>query len=149
MAIVLRPARTTDAEAIIDLGIESVCHDPLPVVIDRKAMRETFAAVAGRANHFCWVAEKDGAVVAGVVAVSQPAFWFRGQQVSVLLFYSRSKGAGLPLLRKLAEWVKGRPAIKLAIVELEPGVDPRIASAFKRLGFKRESTNLCFVRGQQ
>lgn len=145
----IRPATIRDADAVIGLGIESVSRDPLPVVIDQKAMRETFAAMVGRPNHFCWVAEKDGAVVASVVACSQPAFWFRGQQVSVLLFYSRSKGAGLPLLRKLAEWIKGRPAIKLAIVELEPGVDPRIASAFKRLGFKRESTNLCFVRGQQ
>lgn len=138
-----------DADAIVELGVESVSRDPLPVTIDRVAMRETFLSLAGRPNHFAWVAEEGGQVVAGVVACSQPGFWFRGQQVSVLLFYSRIKGACLPLLRRLAEWVRSRPAVKLAVVELEPGMDRRIATAFRRLGFKRESTNLCFVRGVQ
>lgn len=143
----IRPATIRDADAVIGLGIESVSRDPLPLVIDKKAMRETFLSLVGRPNHFCWVAEQDGVVVAGVVAICQPIFWARGQQVSVLLFYTRAKGAGMPLLRKLAEWVKGRPAIKLAVFELEPGADPRIVKALKRMGFLRESANLCYVRG--
>jgi hypothetical protein len=141
-----RPAKATDADAIVSLGVESVSRDPLPVTIDKRAMRETFLSLVARPAHFCWVAEKDGEVVAGVVACTQPSFWFTRQQCSVLLFYTRVKGAGMPLLRIFADWVKSRPVIKLAIVELEPGVDPRLVKAWKRLGFKRESTNLCFVR---
>lgn len=144
--LTFRPATTRDTEAIVSLGVESVSRDPLPLVIDKKAMADTFLSLVGRPNHFCWVAEQDGAVVAGVVAICQPIFWARGQQVSVLLFYTRAKGAGLPLLRKLAAWVKSRPVIKLAVFELEPGVDERVIKALKRMGFLRESTNLCYVR---
>jgi hypothetical protein len=144
--MIIRPATIADADAIVSLGVESVSRDPLPVTIDRKAMRDTFLSLVGKPMHFAWVAEVDGQVVAGVVACTQPGFWFTRHQCSVLLFYSRVRGAGLPLLRRLADWVKGRPVIKLAVVELEPGIDPRILKAFKRLGFKRESTNLTYVR---
>ena len=40
---------------------------------------------------------------------------------------------------------RGKP-IKLAIVEREPGVDPRRVRFFKRVGFERESLNLSYVR---
>lgn len=146
MTILIRPARAADADAIVSLGVESVSRDPLPVTIDKRAMRETFLSLVGKPVHFAWVSEEAGEVVAAVVACSQPGFWFTRQQCSVLLFYSRQPGAGLPLLRRFAEWVKSRPIIKLAVVELEPGVDPRIVAAFKRLGFSRESTNLTYVR---
>lgn len=141
-----RPARHGDADAIVSLGVESVSRDPLPVTIDRAAMRETFLSLVGRPMHFCWVAERAGEVVAGVVACSQPSFWFSRQQCSVLLYYSRQPGAGLPLLRQFARWVKERPAIKLAVFELEPGVDERLVRALKRMGFTRESMNLTYVR---
>lgn len=143
----IRPATIKDADAVVGLGVESVSRDPLPLVIDKKAMREMFMSLVGRANQFAWVAERDGAVVASVAACCQPIFWARGQQVSVLLFYSREKGAGLPLIRKLVEWIKSRPAIKLAVFELEPQADPRIAKALRRLGFARESQNVTYVRG--
>jgi hypothetical protein len=143
---VIRPATAADADAIVSLGVESVSIDPLPVTIDRRAMRATFLDLVGKPHGFAWVAEVDGKVVAGVVAISQPGFWFTRHQCSVLLFYTRVKGAGMPLLRRFAEWVKSRPVIKLAVFELEPGVDPRIMAALKRMGFKRESTNLTYVR---
>lgn len=145
--LTFRVARITDADAIVSLGVESVSRDPLPVTIDRAAMRETFLSLVGRPVHFCWVAEQGGEVVAGVVACSQPGFWFQRQQCSVLLYYTRVPGAAVPLLRRFAEWVKSRPAIKLAVFELEPGVDERLVRLLRRLGFGRESRNLTFVRG--
>jgi hypothetical protein len=144
--LIVRPATAADADAIVSLGVESVSRDPLPVTIDRRAMRDTFLGLVARPAHFAWVAEVEGQVVAGVVACTQPGFWFTRHQCSVLLFYSRVAGAGMPLLRRFAEWVKGRPVIKLAVVELEPGVDPRVLKAFRRLGFTRQSTNLTYVR---
>jgi hypothetical protein len=147
---VIRPAVLADLPAIIDLSVESVSKDPLPgVVIDRAAMADTARAAIGNPAHFAWVAEVDGVVVASVLAVVQPGFWFRRLQCSVLLFYSRGSISGTRLLKKFAEWVKSRSAIKLAVFELEPGVDERLVVMLKKLGFARESRNLTFVRGAQ
>jgi hypothetical protein len=144
--MIFRKATMSDVPAIVDIAVESVSRDPLPVRIDRDAMAETAKECLGPA-HFVWVAEQDGHVVAAIGACVQPGFWFERLQCSVLLYYSRLPGAGLPLLREFAKWVKSRPAIKLAIIELEPGVDPRLVRFFKRVGFSRESLNLTYVRG--
>lgn len=136
----------SDVPAIVDIAVESVSQDPLPVRIDREAMAE-MARECMRPTNFLWVSEVEGTVVAAMAACTQKGFWFERQQCSVLLYYSRVAGAGLPLLREFARWVKSRPAIKLAIVELEPGVDPRLVRFFKRVGFSRESLNLTYVRG--
>lgn len=141
-----RKATLSDVPAIVDIAVESVSKDPLPVRIDRQAMADTARDALGPA-HFLWVAEQDGKVVAAMGAMVQQGFWFERQQCSVLLYYSRVAGAGLPLLREFARWVKGRPTIKLAVIELEPNADPRLVKFFKRVGFLRESLNLTYVRG--
>jgi hypothetical protein len=143
--IVCRRATIQDIPSIVDIAVESVSIDPLPVKIDREAMAETVRTCLNPA-HFVWVAEQDGKVVASVVACVQQGFWFHKLQCSVLLYYTRVAGAGLPLLREFAKWVKSRPAIKLAVIELEPGVDPRLVQFFKRVGFARESLNLSYAR---
>ena len=147
MSTVVRRAVSRDIPALIELAVESVSRDPLPLKISRSAMRETLEGVIGKPAHFCWVSEVDGKVVAGVAACSSVGFWFERQQCSVLLYYTRVKGAGMPLLREFARWVKSRPVIKVAVLELEPGVDPRLVSALKRMGFQRESLNLSYLRG--
>lgn len=145
--IVHRKARLNDLPAIVDIAVESVANDPLPVNVDREAMLETGKTLINPA-HFLWVAEdENGKVVAAVAACAQRSFWYRGLQCSVLLFYSRLPGAGMPLLREFAKWVKSRSGIKVAVLELEPGVDPRLVKFFKKLGFARESINLSYVRG--
>lgn len=144
--MIYRKAKMGDIPAIVDIAVESVSRDPLPVKIDRNAMADT-AKVCLNPAHFMWVAEDDnGNVVAAVAACVQQSFWFERLQCSVLLYYSRVKGAGIGLLREFAKWVKSRPAIKMAIIELEPGSDPRLIEFFKRVGFARESTNLTYVR---
>lgn len=144
--MIYRRATAQDIEAIVDLSVESVSNDPLPVRISRDAMRDTARTLLAPA-HFLWVTEIEGRVVAAVGACAQPSFWYERLQCSVLLYWSRVAGAGIGLLREFARWVKGRPAIKVAIIELEPGVDPRLVSLFKRLGFARETTNLTYIRG--
>lgn len=144
--MIFRKATLSDVVAIVGIAVESVSKDPLPVRIDREAMADTAREALGPA-HFLWVAEQDGKVVAAMGAMVQKGFWFERLQCSVLLYYSRVPGAGLPLLREFAKWVKSRPAIKLAIIELEPGVDARLVRFFKKIGFSRESINLTYVRG--
>lgn len=143
--VVCRRAKLTDVEPIVNLAIESVSRDPLPVEVDRQAMAAQVRFCLNPA-HFAWVAEVDGKVQAAVGAIVQPGFWFRKLQCSVLMYYSRVPGAGLPLMREFARWVKGRPAIKIAVLELEPNADPRLVRFLRRVGFDRESTNLTFVR---
>lgn len=143
-----RKATPQDVEAIVDIAIESVSRNPLPVKIDREAMAAMALQCMGPA-HFMWVTEHDGKVVAAVAAHVVPGFWFHKLQASVLLYYSRVPGAGLPLLREFTRWVKSRSGIKLAVFELEPDADPRLVRFLKKLGFDRESVNLTYVRGVQ
>lgn len=143
--MIFRKATMSDINAIVDIAVESVSKDPLPVKIDCEAMADTARSCLNPA-HFMWVAEDDGKVVAAFAAVAQQSFWYTKLQCSVLLYYTRVAGAGLPLIREFAKWVKSRPAIKVAVVELEPGVDPRLVRFFKRVGFERESLNLSYVR---
>ena len=141
-----RKAKLGDIPAIVDIAVESVSRDPLPVKTSKEAMAATAKACLNPA-HFSWVAEDDdGKVVAAVIAVVQPSFWFERLSCSIIMYYTRVPGAGLPLLREFAKWVKSRSAIKMAIIELEPGVDPRLVKFFKRVGFGRESLNLTYVR---
>lgn len=149
MSTIVRRAVFGDIPKLIELSVESVSRDPLPVTISRSAMRETLVSVIGRPAHFCWVTEQDGEVVAAVAAQTGYGFWFERQQASVLLYYTRVAGACMPLLREFARWVKSRPAIKLAVFELEPGADPRLERALARLGFGRKSANMVYVRYAQ
>jgi hypothetical protein len=144
--ITIRKAVLSDIPAIVALAIESVSKDPIPVKNDEAAMAAMCRALIGHPSHFVWVSEQGGRVVACVGAQVNRGFWFRGTQCSVLLFYTASPGGCVPLLRKFAEWVKSRPAIKIAVFELEEHADPRIAKFLGRLGFDRQSTNVSFVR---
>ena len=145
--MIFRKATPADIGAIVDIAVESVSKDPLPVKIDKAAMADTARTCLNPA-HFMWVAESDGVVVAAVAACVQPSFWFSKLQCSVLLYYTRVPGAGVPLMREFAKWVKSRSAIKLAVIELEPGADPRLVKFLKRLGFARESLNLTYTRSE-
>jgi hypothetical protein len=144
--MIYRKAKLEDVPAIVEIACISVANDPLPVKIDKLSMADT-ARMCLNPAHFLWVAEdEDGKVVAAFAACVQKSFWYERMQCSVLLYYTLAKGAGLPLIREFAKWVKSRSAIKVAVIELEPGADPRLVSFFKRVGFARESTNLTFVR---
>jgi hypothetical protein len=145
--MIYRKAKFQDIPAIVEIAVISVSNNPLPVNIDREAMARMAQACINPA-HFAWVAEdENGKVVAVFGACVQKSFWYDKMQCSVLLYYSLIKGAGIRLIREFANWVKSRSAIKVASVTLEPDVDPRLIRLFKRLGFARESVNLCYVRG--
>lgn len=143
----IREAKPSDVKAIVDLAVESVSRNPLPVNIDREAMADTTREAISGASHFVWVSEIDGEVVGAVGAMSEKSFWYERQQCSVLLYYARVPGEGLKLIRKLAEWIKSRPTIKVAVMELEPDADPRLVKYLQRIGFARLSTNCSYVRG--
>lgn len=143
--ILIRPATTADVPAIVDLAVESVSVNPLPVRLDRQAMGDTARALIIGNQHFSWVSVQDGRVVGAVGACVQPGFWFQRSQASVLMFFAHA--GGIELLRELARWVRARPTIKVAVFSLEPGMDPRIGHLLSRLGFGRQSIAYTYVRG--
>lgn len=141
----IRKAKPSDIPAVIEIAVDSVSRNPFPFKIDQEAMAETMKVALGPA-HFAWVTEDEGKVVAAVGAIVQPSFWHEKLACSVLLYHTMVPGGGIPLLRQFAQWVKGRPAIKVAMIEFEPDVDPRLVKYMKRLGFGRETQNLTYVR---
>ena len=143
-----RRAVISDIPAIISLGVESVSRDPLPLTISGASMSATASMIIGNNAHFSWVAEHHGTVVGSVCAQTHFGFWFERQQCSVLLYYGRLPNSVMPLLRIFAAWVKSRPVIKMAVIELEPATDPRLPHVLGRLGFTRSSTNVTYVRGK-
>lgn len=142
----LRQAKQADTARIVELACASVANDPLPLKTDTTAMRQMASQVIGNPAHFCWVHCDGERVTACVAAIVQPGFWFRGLQMSVILYYAETPAAGGFLLRRLSRWMKSRSGIKLGVFELEPGHDPRLESLLSKLGFSRRSTNLTYVR---
>jgi hypothetical protein len=146
MIMQVRKATYKDIAAVVDIAVESVMRDPLPVTVDREAMREMAMQCLNPA-HFMWVGEDDsGNVVAAVAAMTQRSFWYRGLQCSVLLYYTRLPGLGAALLREFARWVKSRSGVKVAVLELEPSTDVRLLRFLRRIGFVRKSINMSYVR---
>lgn len=142
----LRSAHSGDIEAIVELALESVRIDPLPVPANRGAMRAMVADSIRDKRHFVWVSEIDGKVCGCVGARVGLGFWFDGLQCDVLLFHVKRGGEGGLLLRRFARWVQTHTKIRVASFSLEPGADPRIARLLIRLGFARSSQQLSFVR---
>jgi len=145
----IRPATLSDIAAIADIAVESVSIDPLPVRVDPDSIKDTIKEAVSSNQHFVWVSEIDGKVVAAVGAMSERSFWYERQQCSVMLYYTRVPGEGIKLLRELGRWIKSRPVIKVAVMELEPNADPRLINFLGRIGFSRLSMNCSYVRGMQ
>ena len=135
----IRRATPSDVEAIVSLGLEALRTDPYPnLVISEDKVRAFTRLCISAPSDFVWVAEKDGEVVASVAAVVTDMTFYERKQASVVQFYSRAPGAGMPLLRELMRWVRGRRAIKMVVFTLEHRADPRIGKLLTRLGLGTE-----------
>jgi hypothetical protein len=130
-----RPATLSDIPAIISLGVEALELDPYPnLVISEEKMRVLAVECISSAANFAWVAEIDSKVVASVGAFVQEMMVFERKSATVVQFYTREPGAGLPLIREFLRWVRARRAIKMTCFTLEREADPRIGLMLKRLG---------------
>ena len=143
----IRKAKPQDIPAIVELAVESVMIDPIPVTVSREAMAET-VEICMQPSHFCWVSELDGKVVGAVAAQVSPGFWFEKMSCSIAIHYATVPGEWVKLMRELSRWIKSRSGIKMAIMELEPHHDERIMRFLRRLGFDRQTQTLTYLRGQ-
>lgn len=145
-----RRATPADRSAVLTLATRAVSRDPLPLKVSRDRMAQTFDTVVAGNQHCALVSEDDdGKVVAALLAHVAPGFWFERMQADVLMFYTEHPGAGLPLMREFARWVKARPIIKMATFSLERDADPRIAKLLDKLGFNQRFPQHVYVRGLQ
>lgn len=142
----IRRAAPKDLDRIVELAVESVSTNPLPVRIDRDAMREQ-ARICMAPQNYLSVVEDGGEVIAAWAAETHSSFWHERKTSSVLLHYSRRPGAWVALARDFYRWLESRPVVRVAVLELEPESDPRMVRLLKRIGFTRQSTNLSYVRG--
>jgi hypothetical protein len=145
--LIIRRAKFADIPAIVELAVESVSRNPWPLRIDKQAMESTARELIAGNQHFAEVAEDEGKIVGAVGACTQPGFWHERMTCSVLMFFAKKAGAGVALLRSFARWVRGRPAIKMAIFSLEADLDPRIGLLLHRLGFTHQAPCYTYIRG--
>lgn len=141
----IRKAKPDDVPAIVELAVKSVSINPLPLKIDREAMREQ-AMQCLQPAHFLYVSEIDGVIVGALAAVVLPGFWHEKCACSVLLHFSTQPGQWVRLVKVFADWVKSRSTIKVAVFELEPETPEKVVHFLQRLGFTRRSQNVSFVR---
>lgn len=144
----IRRGTPADIAAAVEIAVESVSRNPLPVRISRDAITEMVEQCVRNNAHFAMVSEVDGKVVAAMGAMVQQGFWFERLQCDVVLYYTRVPGEGVKLMREFARWVKSRPAIKMANFSLEPDADPRLKRFLRRLGFAMEFPQMTYVRGK-
>lgn len=136
---IVRRGRARDLDAVAELGIEAVEKNAFSnMVISHERIRHNLSVAIANARHYCGVCELDGKVVAAVSALTHDMLCYERQQASVIQFYTRVPGYGLPVMRDFLRWARSRPAIKAIVFTLEVHADPRIARLLQALGFKHE-----------
>lgn len=143
--MIYRQAKLQDLPQMVELAAEAVASEDIGVPVCKDTIRSNIAECVGNPQHFAWVAEEAGRLVAAVVARVSMMAWSSKKCANGVMWFTRQPGACMPLLRKLSEWVRSRPVIKVATLEcINPS--PSMRRAMSRLGFDRESTNLVYVR---
>jgi len=137
--VVYRPAHPMDVNEVVRLGLmalEENAYEELVIDVD-KVRQVAIEGISG-AQHFCWVADRGGRLVAAVGALVHPMTFYERNQATVVQFYATEPGTGLPLIRRFLEWARARRGIKMIQFTLEPNSDPRLPKMLERLGLKRD-----------
>ena len=143
--MIYRQAKLQDLPQMVELAAEAVSAEDIGVPVCKDTIKANLAECIGSPQHFAWVAEDAGKLVAAVVSRVSTMAWSSKKCANGLMWFTRQPGTCMPLLRKLSEWLRSRPGIKVATLEcVSPS--PSMRRAMSRLGFARESTNLVYVR---
>ena len=134
-----RRAVPSDIGAIVDLGIEALKANGYErLVISPSRVTDLARNCVSGAGNIAMVAEKDGEVVAAVCGIVHPMMCYERSQLSIVQFFTRVPGCGVPLMRAVLAWARSRPIIKSIVFTLETRADPRIGMLLKRLGLQNE-----------
>lgn len=131
----IRPATPHDVDGIVALGLEALEKDAYEGLrISKERVREATVEIISGQQHFLWVGDRDGEIVASVAAFVGPMSFYERNQASIVQFYSKVPGVGIKLLRECLRWCRGRRAIKSIVFTLEHNADPRIGKMLTRMG---------------
>ena len=135
--MIIRPASMSDLNQIVDIAVaQSNVYPKLRA--DTSKIRALVTDAISAARHFAWVAITDNSTVSAVIlAFTTENSWAQRQNSAVLLWWSKTPGAGALLLRKFRDWVKSRRAIKIAGFSPDVDVDPRTWDIVQRAGFDK------------
>jgi hypothetical protein len=96
---------------------------------------------------FARVIERDGELVAGLVAISAPHGWARKGMSQVLLWWSNERGRGRELLQAYRAWVESRPVIRVAGLYVDFEAPEWLGSFMESEGFQRLGGSYQWLRG--
>lgn len=133
----IRPATLQDQQAIFQLAVTQ-CNRYPALKPDFDKIRHQIKLATSSAQHLCLVAEGKNQQVGGVLlAMSGNNLWAQRQFAVVNLWISQIPGAGAAMLRHFRDWVKSRPAIRVAGIMADLDIDSRVWELVQRIGFKK------------
>jgi hypothetical protein len=113
-----------------------------PVRPDKKKIRKLIISSISAKSNYCLVSEFEGAVTGALIAVAHEGLWFERKHLSILLFTTSTKGAGIAMLRHLMQSVKKGGSIKVVTTDFI--VPSRMAILLSRVGLTQSNTYTFF-----
>ncbi len=136
--LMIRPAVEADIPSIIEIGLQALSRAAIPGMMPSRARIEKLARLGvDTRDHFLWVAEANGQVGGVLAALVHDCLLYERRQATIVQFECRIPGDGVKLLRACRRWWLQQPMIKMLMISLEAGVDPRLERLFVRQGFDR------------
>lgn len=132
----IRSAVLADGKQILDLLLPYTEHYPLTP--DTPKIRQTLATAISSAQHYAYVSERDGVIEAVLIGLSSDNLWARKRNCNIVAWVSKAPGKGAELLRNFRDWVRTRPAIRVAGACPDIDLDSRVWDLAERIGFKRQ-----------
>lgn len=130
----IRPATLADRQQI--MGLLDPWYEHYPLRKDQSRVFSLLTEAISSAQHFVWVAE-DTDVKGVLIGLTSDNLWAQRKNCNIVAWISKIPGAGAALLREFRDFVKSRPAIKVAGACPDLDVDPRVWTLAERIGFKR------------
>lgn len=134
----IRKAAPNDLQDIVNLRIKAVKDLPRLLISRDRIFTLTRECVSG-AQHFAWVAEKDGVIGGVILAIVHPNMSHERCCATIVELYSELPGEGVNLLREFLRWARRRPIIKRIVFNIERESDPRLGKLLARLGLSAQT----------
>ena len=120
------------------------------LIPDVAAEHSLLRELATNTQHYARAIGKVGDPEAVLLARTGNNLWATHKHATVLLWYSRSPGAGAKLLRDFRDWVKVQKRMVLAGFTDDFGLDDRVVALLRRTGFiQRGGVHVYFPRGEK
>ncbi len=134
----LRPMTLADVDDVLAVASE-LADKAYPIMKkDPLKMRIIANEIAGNPRHFGWVDEDEcGNIRAILAAYTGDNAWAQRKYANVYVWWSDKPGRGFALLRKFAEWVTSRRAIKVAGFASDTDLPYATRALIQFAGFER------------